>query len=67
MILFINDKPEHFDNESLSVRELLECLNIPANGTAVAVNGKLVTHGVWAHTELHDNDKITIISAAYGG
>ena len=67
MTLFINDKPKIIDIETLNVPELLDRLNIPHNGTAVAVNGRLATHCAWADTELHDNDKLTIISAAYGG
>ncbi|MGM9863223.1 MAG: sulfur carrier protein ThiS [Lepagella sp.] len=67
MILFINDKPRTFDADTLTVAELVELLNIGANGTAVAVNGRLATHCAWPETEVKDGDRLTIISAAYGG
>lgn len=67
MTLLINDSPRTFDAETLTVSGLLELLNIPSDGTAVAVNGRLATHCAWPETEVKDGDRLTIISAAYGG
>lgn len=47
--------------------QLLEWKNIPNRGTAVAINGKLIPASSHNVTELEPLDKVTIISAAYGG
>lgn len=38
-----------------------------AQGTAIAVNGRLVKHPEWKSTLLHEGDQVVIIKAAYGG
>ena len=51
------------DNVSL----LAEELNIPAGGTAIAVNGAMVPRAGWNEKKLNDGDKVLIIRAACGG
>ena len=36
-------------------------------GIAVAVNGEVVPRGVWATTELGEDDRIEVLGAAQGG
>ena len=67
MILCINEKPEIINENLLTVADLLSMKNINSGGTAVAVNNHLVTRNQWEQHELKDGDRITIISAAYGG
>ena len=67
MILCINEKPEIINENLLTVADLLSMKNINSVGTAVAVNNHLVTRNQWEKHELKDGDRITIISAAYGG
>lgn len=67
MKLFINDLIEEFKKDKLTVKELTELKNIPENGTAVAVNDRLIKRDDWTTTILTDNDSVTLISAAFGG
>lgn len=66
MTVLINDKPTEV-NTGTTLAQLLENLNIPSNGTAVAVNGALAKRDAWPSATLNDGDKVLIISAAYGG
>ncbi len=67
MILYINDKEELIKATELSLSELLASHSIPTSGTAVALNGRLVTRDKWDTVLLKNMDRIMIISAAYGG
>ena len=67
MRIFINNNPEDISLENPTLEELLTLKNIPASGTAVAINNKLVRHADWQRTIVQANDSITIISAAFGG
>lgn len=51
----------------MSVASLAEKLNLPENGVAIALNGKLVPRGEWDRTALNDKDSLLIVNAAYGG
>lgn len=46
---------------------VLQALDLPERGVAVAVNNRMVTRGVWSDTVLHENDNVLIIKAACGG
>ncbi len=46
---------------------LLQQLEIPLDGIAVAVNNEIITKKVWNSTVLNENDAITIIQATQGG
>lgn len=50
-----------------TVAQLMEELQTPLQGTAVAVNGKVAKRADWDGYALHDGDEILVISAAYGG
>ena len=66
MNIYINDKAtEVADNASIAT--IVAQLAIPEKGTAIAVNGTLAPRDSWADTLLVENDKLLIISAAYGG
>lgn len=67
MHIKINNERIIIPDEQLNVKELLTSRNYPEQGTAVALNGKLVTHNNWESTYIKENDDIVIISAAFGG
>lgn len=67
MILFINNTSAVIQASSLTITELAGIKHIKPQGTAIALNGKLIPRDKWDVTELADNDRLTIISAAYGG
>lgn len=53
--------------ENMTVEDLIKWKEIPSQGTAVALNNKLIKQSNWSITELKEKDQVTIISAAYGG
>lgn len=67
MRIYINDQPKDYNSDILTIEEMMAEENIPPGGTAVAVNGKLVTRENWGLRKLQEGDRLTVISAAYGG
>lgn len=66
MQLIINDTPQQFA-QGLTVSQLLEALNQPALGVAVAVNAQVVSKSQWSQTRLQDADRITLFKVVAGG
>lgn len=53
--------------EGTTVKELLDLQQIAAEGTAIAIDNKLVPKSEWSNRTLTDGDKITLIRATFGG
>lgn len=66
MEIFINGKSIATDR-SLSLAELLQQQGIPTEGTAVAINNRVIPRSQWSSTPVEDQMKITVISAVCGG
>lgn len=68
MELKINKQLKNFEQETISVQELLdfECPN-KQNGIAIGVNGTIVSKTNWESTFLIPSDDILIITATQGG
>lgn len=67
MTIFINDNPTQLPEKNMTLADLVKWKEIPAQGTAVAVNDKLIKQESWSVTNLKELDRVTIISAAFGG
>lgn len=67
MKVLINGKECELPSDVKSVKDLAEARNIPAGGTAIAINSSIVKKEAWAATFLNENDNIIIISGTYGG
>ena len=52
---------------STTVRLLMEQLGAARDGVAVAVNDRLVLRSSWDATELRDDDRVEVLTAAPGG
>ena len=66
MKLTVNSEPKQFSGKNIS--ELVQSLNMAnTNGTAFAVNEKVIPKTEWEKFELKENDKILIIKATQGG
>ena len=61
----MNNSPVETSNSTLS--DFLKEFNIETNGTAIAVQGKIIPRSSWCDYKLEENDKITIIRATQGG
>lgn len=67
MVVILNNEVTTPPTGDVTLRELLEWRHIPLQGTAVALNDKLVKRSQWDTIYLKDNDNIVVISAAFGG
>ena len=67
MTILLNDNPVKLPNDYMTVADFVKWKEIPSQGTAIAVNDKLIKQSQWPVTKLNDQDRITVISAAYGG
>ena len=66
MKIYINQK-EIEVQDSISVKELLEMQQLTIQGTAIAIDNKLVPKNEWNDRILTEGNKITIIRATFGG
>ncbi len=66
MKIYINQQPMEVDAE-ITVKALLNIRQIAPDGTAIAVNNKLVPKSEWENHRLNNEDKLTIIRATFGG
>lgn len=66
MNLILNGSPT-LVGPGATVASLVAALPFDARGVAVAVNLELVPRSRWATTELADNDRVEVLTAAQGG
>jgi len=66
MKIYVNQKETEVETGK-TVGDLTKAQNLPENGVAIAVNGKLVQRKDWVNTELKENDSVLVVNAAYGG
>ena len=66
MKIYINQK-EIEVQDNISVKELLDMQQIAIEGTAIAIDNKLVPKNEWNDRILTYGNKITIIRATFGG
>ena len=66
MTIYINQK-EIETQDSISIKELLDMQQISIEGTAIAIDNKLVPKNEWNDRILTEGNKITIIRATFGG
>ena len=67
MTIIINDRSHSYNEDSITIEEILHSMKKSNVGTAVALNGMLIRKVKWAVTLVKDGDCVTIISAAFGG
>ena len=62
----VNEKPIRIEKNT-NVLQLLEKLQTPQNGIAVALNNTIITKDFWKYEILEENDSLLIIQATQGG
>lgn len=67
MIIFYNDQTTELPKKNMTIEELATWKDVPAQGAAIAVNDKLIKKSMWSVTQLQPMDKVTVITAAFGG
>ena len=66
MQITVNDQPRELAS-SATLEELLAELDIPARGTAVAVNQNIIPRSLWPEQGLDNGDRVMVIRATAGG
>ena len=66
MKVFLNHQ-EICAGSRVTLRDLLLGQSISSEGTAVAVNNRVIPKDEWMDTFLKDGDKVTVIQATCGG
>lgn len=54
-------------NSDFNILQLLEHIDLPQNGIAVAVNNAIILKNSWGSKTLSENDRVLIIQATQGG
>lgn len=67
MNIILNNIPTKLPSDFMSVEDLAEWKGIKKQGTAIAINDIIVKKDDWNLTKLHELDRVTVISAAFGG
>ncbi len=68
MKIYLNDKEiEFMGYAEPTVESLVRQEEINPQGTAIAVNDRIVRKTSWASTLLNPGDKVTVVKIAFGG
>lgn len=67
MDIILNNLPTKLPANVTDINELVVWKGIKTQGTAIAVNDKLIKKIDWKNTLIHPLDRVTIISIAFGG
>ncbi|MCH5231173.1 MAG: sulfur carrier protein ThiS [Muribaculaceae bacterium] len=67
MTILYNNEPLKLPKEHITLADLAEFKQIPQQGSAIALNDRLVKKDLWNVTFLKDLDQVTVITAAFGG
>lgn len=67
MNIMLNNQPLTLPAQVLTIQDFMEWKKLNPVGTAVAVNGQLVLRDRWSLMRLQEMDRLSVISAAFGG
>ena len=67
MIVIYNNETLSLPNDNMTLSDLAKWKNISLQGTAIAINDKLIKKDNWETTYLNNLDRVTVITAAFGG
>jgi sulfur carrier protein len=66
-MIYVNGEPREAVAPGTSVAELLEVLDVPDRGVAVAVDAEVVPRGEWASFRVDDEARVEVLIAVQGG
>lgn len=64
--ILVNEKAMEI-NPAFNILQLLEKINLPQDGIAIAINHNIISKHLWSSTSLSANDMVLIIQATQGG
>jgi sulfur carrier protein len=65
--LFINGKHRDFEQDYMTVANLIQALGLEGKRLAIELNGTIVARGNFEQTILRADDKLEIVGAVGGG
>lgn len=66
MQIMLNGK-EHNIDENMSIKDLLDSLQIASKAMAIALNSQVVKKQLWESTKLQNSDELEILDFVGGG
>ena len=66
-MIYVNGAPSDVVAPGATVTELLEALDVPDRGVAVAVDAEVVPRGEWAAFAVADEARVEVLIAVQGG
>jgi sulfur carrier protein len=66
-MIYVNGEPSDAVAPGASVTELLEALDVPDRGVAVAVDAEVVPRGEWSSFSVDDEARVEVLIAVQGG
>jgi len=67
MKIILNNRPESFEQEVLTVNELLKIKNFTFKMLVIKINGKLVKKDRYETATIQDGDNVAVIHLISGG
>lgn len=67
MTIYYNNEKIEIPGNCQTISDLLTFKGVKTSGTAVAIEDSIICSDCWKDTLLKDGDKVTVISAAFGG
>lgn len=67
MKILLNNIITPLPSDYMTIAEFITWKGIKPQGTAIAINDKIVRKDLWESTTFQDLDRVTVISAAFGG
>ncbi|WP_196221526.1 sulfur carrier protein ThiS [Sansalvadorimonas verongulae] len=67
MQITVNNQIHELDDIAITLTQLLNQMNVPEAGTAIARNQNVVPRSQWDESTLENGDQILIIRATAGG
>lgn len=67
MNIILNNRPETFNEDKLTISELLKLKNYTFKMLVIKINGKLIKKPDYINSEIKDGDDITILHLVSGG
>jgi sulfur carrier protein len=66
-MIYVNGESSDVVAPGTTVRELLEALDVPDRGVAVAVDASVIPRGEWATFRVEDGARVEVLIAVQGG
>jgi sulfur carrier protein len=66
-MIIINGEPSEVVAPGATVADLLEALDVPGRGVAVAVDAEVVPRGSWETFSVADGARVEVLIAVQGG